>query len=243
MAKLHLDGAKVLAELLTIVIGVLMALGVGDWWEGVQERNEAARYVERLTAALESDESEFRDAANQALSVESAARQVLAVYRGADVSADAAEDFAKTVLEASWMPPATVATDTYEDLVGTGKLALLPPALREALSSYYGRVEVITEREAIFRDRLSSGYWLVPPRVLGPDLLPTTWSNATAGGDHPLAVSEAELAELIQRLRSIPELEPWVADVRHVMTQRATNYAGELAGRARALMQQLQAPG
>jgi hypothetical protein len=241
MPKLHLDGRRVLGELLTIVIGVLIALGVGDWWEGVQERSEAARYVERLTAALESDESEFRDAAMRALSVDSAALRVLAVYRGSNVSADEAEDFARAVLEASWMPPATVATDTYEDLVSTGKLALLPPALREALSAYYGRVQVITEREAIFRDRLSSGYWLVPARVLGADLLPSTWSDATASGDDTLSVSEAELAGLIQRLRSLPELDPWVADVRHVMTQRRANYAGELAGRARRLKEQLQA--
>lgn len=241
MPKLRLDWRKTTAELLIIVVGVLVALAVGDWWEGVRERAEAADYTQRLIASLESDELAFQDAANRALSVDSAALDVLAVYRGGSVSPDTAEDFARAVLEASWMPPATAATETYDDLVSTGNLALLPPDVRESLSSYYGRVKVIAEREAIFRARLASGYWLVPPRVLGAELLPTTWSDATATGDHTLSVSQADLERMIERLRELPELEPWIADVRHVMRQRMAHYSGELMGRARALRDVLQA--
>jgi hypothetical protein len=54
-------------------------------------------------------------------------------------------------------------------------------------------------------------------------------------------VSEAELERLVQRLRELPELDPWIADVRHVMTQRVASYSGELTERARALRQVLQA--
>jgi hypothetical protein len=241
MTKHRLDVRKLFAELLTIVVGVLIALAVGSWWEGVQERAEAASYKERLIAALESDEMEFAKAADRALSVDAAALEVLAVYRGKNVSPDAAEDFAMAVLAASWMPTATVATDTFEDLVSTGNLALLPPEIREALGGYYGRVKVVAEREAIFRARLASGYWQVPPRVLGAELLPTAWSDSASNGDQMLSVSEAELERLVQRLRELPELDPWIADVRHVMTQRVASYSGELTERARALRQVLQA--
>ncbi len=241
MPKLHLDGRKMIADLLTIIVGVLIALSVGSWWEGIQERAEAASYAERLVVALDFDESEFRNAGNRARSVDSAALEVLAVYRGRDVAPDDAVDFARSVLAASWMPPGTAATDTYQDLVSTGKLVLLPPEVREALSAYYGRVKLINEREAIFRARLGSGYWLVPPRVLGPELLPAIWSDAAAGGDHTIGVSAAELAQMVSRLRGLPELDPWIADVRHVMTQRVANYEGDLVVRARALKEALQA--
>jgi len=239
MPRLRLDWRKTFAELLTIVVGVLIALGAGDWWEGIRERAEAASYTERLIAALESDELEFEDAARRALSVDSAALEVLAVYRGQELSSDAAEEFARAVLEASWMPPPTLATDTYEDLVSTGRLALLPTGAREALGAYYGRVKVVEEQEAIFRARLASGYWTVPPRVLGADLLPAVWSHARAPAEQPLSVSEADLREMVRHLRQLPELEPWIADVRHVMTQRAANYSGDLAGRTETVKEAL----
>jgi hypothetical protein len=55
-------------------------------------------------------------------------------------------------------------------------------------------------------------------------------------------VSEAELAQMVQRLRALPELDPWIADVRHVMTQRVADYSEELAGRTKALKEVLRAP-
>jgi len=241
MPRLRLDWKKTFTELLTIVAGVLIALGAGDWWEGIRERAEATNYAERLIAALKSDEREFQNAAHSAASVDSAALEVLAVYRGREVSSNAAEDFARAVLEASWMPPPALATDTYDDLVSTGRLALLPTGAREALSAYYGRVKVVDEQEAIFRARLASGYWLVPPRVLGADLLPAVWSHARAPAEQPLTVSEAALREMVRRLRELPELETWIADVRHVMTQRAANYSGDLAGRTQTVREVLEA--
>ena len=240
MSGFRFDLKKTLAELVTIIAGVLIALGGGDWWEGREERAEAKSYAERLTEALESDLLAFKDVAGRAYSIDSAALQVLDVYRGQDVPETDAAEFARLVLVASWMPPAPAATDTYEDLVSTGRLALLPIEVREALRSYYGRVRVFEEREMLFRDRLASGYWLVPPRVLGPDLLPKAWTSATAKDESPLVVTKPQLEEIVRRLREIPEVSTWIADVRLVMTQRAANYSGELADRARAAQDVLQ---
>jgi hypothetical protein len=245
MATVHVDWKRALLELATIIAGVLIALAANDWRDSVRDRAEGARYQARLDDALGSDLKEYAEAAASAAAVDSAALEVLAVYRGREVPEDRAADFIADVLKASWMPPPAVSADTYNDLVTTGNLRLLPIALREGLGAYYAQVKVYQAREEIFRNRLASGYWSVPAHVLGPEVLPAAWealAGRTSGEGLDVArlgVSPGQLRAMIRRLRAIPEMEPWIADVRHVMVQREVNYGEHLSERARQVRQVL----
>ena len=106
---------------------------------------------------MASDIEQYTRAAEWAAAIDSAAVEVLAVYRGQDPAAGNGKEFVEAVLEASWMPPPAVSRDTYNDMVSTGSLGLLPVTVREAIGAYYGQAEVYADREAIFREVLTEG--------------------------------------------------------------------------------------
>lgn len=245
MSKLQIGWKRTLAELVTIVVGVLIALMANDWRDAVRDRAEARAYVARLDQAVSSDLEEYARAADWAAAVDSAAVEVLAVYRGQEVGAEDADRFVEAVLTASWMPPPAVSRDTYDDLVSTGSLALLPVTVREQVGAYYRQAQVYADREGTFKDRLIRGYWGVPPSVLGPDLLPGLWKAmaAPSPGDRQerggLNVTARQLVGVVARLRRIPDLEAQIAEVRHVMVQREVIYGDRLTAAARQLRRAL----
>jgi len=246
VSRFEIKWQRSLAELITIIVGVLIALLANDWRDTVKDRAEARAYEARLDQAVASDIEQYTRAAEQAAAIDSAAVEVLAVYRGQDPAAGDGKEFVEAVLEASWMPPPAVSRDTYDDLVSTGSLGLLPVTVREAISAYYGQAQVYADREAIFREVLTRGYWQVPAMVLGPDLLPRLWKAMAAPpqGEQQrsdgLKVTATQLDGIVERLRRIPDLETEIADVRHVMIQRQVNYVAHMTTAAKQLRQVLR---
>ena len=245
MSKFQVSWRKSLAELVTIVAGVLIALMANDWRDAARDRAEARAYEARLDQALASDLEEYARAAEWADAVDSAAVEVLSAYRGQEVPAKDGKKLIEAVLRASWMVPPTVARDTYDDLVSTGSLALLPVALRDSVGAYYRQAQLYTDREESFKDILAGGYWRVPAVVLGPDLLPRLWKAmaATPQGQQQegdtLTVTAARLNGVLTRLRRISDLETQLADVRHVMVQREVIYAVRMTTAAQRLREVL----
>lgn len=248
MHRLHVNWQKSVAELLTIAVGVLLGLAGNDWRDAARDRADARAYEARLAEAVASDLNEYAHAAAVAAAIDTAAIDVLAVYRGREVHPAQASEFLEAVLRASWMPPPALARDTYDDLVTTGGLRLLPVGMRAELARYYGQAQVYADREQSFRQTLSAGYWRVPAMVLGPELLPELWKGmAAAPADqrhvaNPPTVSAGELGEVVARLRRISNLETQIADVRHVMIQREVNYAVRMTAIAEQLHHRLAAP-
>jgi hypothetical protein len=246
VSNFHINWQKSLAELVTIILGVLIALLANDWRDALRGRAEATAYEARLDRAVASDIVQYTRTAEESAAIDSAAVAVLAVYRGRHVAAGEAKEFVEAVLKASWMPPPDVSRDTYEDLVSTGNLGLLPVTVREAVGAYYGEAQVYADREASFGEVLRKGYWRVPGMVLGPDLLPRVWkAMASAPGGHQqqsdeLRVRATQLDGIVKRLRRVPDLEAEIADVRNVMVQREVIYADRMTSAARQLRRLLQ---
>lgn len=245
MSKFQVSWRKSLAELVTIVVGVLIALMANDWRDAARDRVEAGVYGARLDQALASDLEEYARAAEWADAVDSAAVEVLSAYRRGEVPAEDGKRLIEAVLRASWMIPPSVSRDTYDDLVSTGSLALLPVAVRDEVGAYYRQAQLYTDREEIFKEILARGYWRVPAVVLGPDLLPKLWKAiaSTPQGQQQegdtLTVTTARLNDVLTRLRRISDLETQLADVRHVMVQREEIYAVRMPTAAQRLRQVL----
>lgn len=240
MSESRISWPKTLAELLTIIVGVLLALFANNWRDTVRDHAQARAYEARLEQDVASDIQQYGRAAGEAAAIDSAAVQVLAAYRGREVSPRDAGGFVEAVLRASWMPPPAVSRDTYDDLVSTGSLSLLPVGDREAVGAYYRQADVYADREALFRQILARGYWRDPASVLGPDLLPRLWKamDAARGGaadDDAVVVTASQLAAIVARLRRIPDFEAQIGDVRNVMAQREAWYATHMTAAAKKL--------
>ena len=128
---------RVLAvEFVVVVLGILGALGVDSWWEGVQERKVENRYLLRLSGDLRlSRDSLIAEIAAHRQSADST-RLVLNELRSGPNPGGA--ELLRTAIGLAtyltvWFPFHT----TYEELVSTGNLALITnDTLREALGSY-----------------------------------------------------------------------------------------------------------
>jgi hypothetical protein len=66
MARFEVKWRTTVVELLTIVVGVLIALAADDWRASVRDRAEARDYETRLAQALEADLDEYEWTAGHA---------------------------------------------------------------------------------------------------------------------------------------------------------------------------------
>ena len=86
MSESRISWRKTLAELLTIIVGVLLALFANNWRDTVRDHAQARAYEARLDQDVASDIQQYARAAGEAAAIDSAAVQVLAAYRGREVS-------------------------------------------------------------------------------------------------------------------------------------------------------------
>lgn len=250
MIETGLTWRRALGEVLIVVVGVLLALAANRWNESRIERATASASVARLRAGLASDTGEDRRAAADAMVIDSAAFYVLGVARGSAVPPNEYGRFVRMVLVASWAPRPRSSRPLFGELVATGKLALLPARLRTAIAYYYALVDAYDDREATFIEQLQRGYWTVPSRVLGPEVLPQAWQVLSSHPDpisydpspEELSLTRAKIAAMIERLRGLPELEADIAQVRHFEVQRRSIYGKRLIAAADSLQNALGRP-
>lgn len=79
MRRFQINWQKSLAELITIIVGVLIALLANDWRDMVKDRAEATAYEARLDQEVASDSAQYTRAAQRAAAIDSAAVRVLSV--------------------------------------------------------------------------------------------------------------------------------------------------------------------
>jgi hypothetical protein len=132
---------KVCLEFLTIIAGVLCALGVDAWYQSRVELVRAHDYEERITADL----GDARDALEFELtSVErklAAAANAAALFDRLSSAGDSAW-LVMHVYNAGKDNRSAIERSTYDDLVATGGLALIAsPERRQAIQTAYRTIE------------------------------------------------------------------------------------------------------
>lgn len=248
MAFVDLDWRRGLAELLVIVTGVMIALAADRWRESQRDEHRTASYVARLKADVEADIAAFATTVEWAGAIDESCLYVLDVYRGTNPSAETADLFAYHLFRASWNLRGHTASGTYQDLVSTGNLALLPVQLRPQVTDYYTvRDYYVLDRVESFADDARTGYWRVPDIVLGPLLGPEIWRRiqGTPPDHQPTTrgelLGEDDLEDAVEKLRDIDDLETSLAEVRRQMAQRQIIFGERLPRAARTLLQSLEA--
>lgn len=137
-------------EFVVIVVGVLVALGLESWWQGQQDLELEAEYIEALQ----------QEARRNLASVESVS-DVSELKRGwlerariifdTGLVADSAGIFLEGILQGSGVPVVPQVSDAvFQDLLSTGRLGLIRDDLkRRTIVRMYAFIETMLER----RDR------------------------------------------------------------------------------------------
>jgi hypothetical protein len=139
-------------ETLIIVVGVLLAISVNDYWTERQERTLELDYLQRLRADIQSDYDYANEYLNRRWTRKLAALNAIApVVRGQAPIPQEIEAFLIEVTMAASggvSPSNWVASTTYEDLAVTGNLRLIKKGeIRRMLSDYYRGAEDFVNRQ------------------------------------------------------------------------------------------------
>jgi hypothetical protein len=227
------------AELLIIVIGIVLALAVDRWADERRDATVAHEYIARLKNDIAIDLAAYADTVTWSRSIDASAQYVLDVYRGRNPPPMEYDQFALHIYRASWAAMGRPTSTTYDDLISTGNISLLPVDVRDAITKYYGIKSTYANRMKLLEETAMKGYWRVPAAVFGPDLAPSVW--LAIQGRNPdfitepgsLGIDEDGIGRIADALRAIDNLEYLLAEIRHQMAQRTILFGERLPKAAR----------
>ena len=137
---------RLLAEFAVIVIGVLVALAVDQWRQGLDERQLEDEYAARLLEDLRSDTSDYNRLLGDAFLTKR--DFLLALSRGEVPSSGADElELAAHLDESTWGGLVEARDAAFSEMVSSGRIGLLASEeLRSALANYYADHGFLSER-------------------------------------------------------------------------------------------------
>lgn len=164
-----------LGETLVIVLGVLIALGIDDFWSERQEQQLELQYLRRIHAEVNADRDFIENFIDVTVGRKLAALDAIApVVRGQEPLPVDVESFLRNValgglggVSASyWAQNAT-----FEDMKSTGNLRLIQDAsLRSSIARYYYDFEQLRTRSSDRTTRYAEFVHSVLPAELRNDL-------------------------------------------------------------------------
>lgn len=198
---------RALGEFAVIVLGVLTALLAESFMTDVREASEADSYRARLAADLAADVQNLRQiTAFYARSQDSGAKVM--AWIDSEPNGIGLADLLAHVFNAASRHPIVISRDTWDDLVSTGKVALLEENERISLSSFYR----ISELYIADLGQIPDGYRMAVWGLLPADRAGVLWEQCTlydslASELPPCeAASEWDPGPALSELRRVPGL-------------------------------------
>lgn len=176
---------RVVLELLVVVFGILIAVGVDRWNQGRQERIAGERYVQALAEDLGADTAYLGRLIRIYHAREGAAQRVLdAMESDATFDGDPAA-LASDINTAGYVTSFKANDFTYRELLSTGGLGLIEdPDHKRALVAYYQNVEFKAQFNSLWNETPRGFYRPeVRARITPADWVAIETSELGAGGD------------------------------------------------------------
>jgi hypothetical protein len=162
-----------------------------------------------------------------------AARSVLRVARGDVPPGTAGLDIARALVRAGFVADVTLVRETWDDIVGTGRLRILrDDDLRRRLGSFFRLTDRLRGFGADWVDQ-AGAYQLVVTRILGPEVTEAVYLELIYRSETSATVSP-DLRELVGDLRTDPDLLPALSPLLVINPVAAQSYES-LADQAREL--------
>jgi hypothetical protein len=150
MKKHHWGG--VLIELVIVIVGVFIGLQVNNWNQARSEARLGQDYVKRLTRDLQENLTGLRAEIAYYSAVLESVQKTDELLQAADPDPRALVTSAYRATELNYIAPVRA---TWDEVVSSGHLGLLPPAAAESgLSQYYA----FDTAQDIYRMGLNSAY-------------------------------------------------------------------------------------
>ncbi len=129
--------ARILTELLVVVVGVLLALAADRWNQARSERALEAAYLERFTEEIQADSTSAAQYLVRRPSIISGIDTLIAFVDGADAPPNLVATLTSVSGELSLPPPVA-----WIEIQATNALAVISdPDIRAALTGYYATRE------------------------------------------------------------------------------------------------------
>ena len=136
------DWFAVFVELLVVIVGILLALQVGQWAQGREERRLERVYLQRLKEDLTIERSEMDAAEHFANARIEAARLLGRLTEEPSLAAEQPARMPWAVETASWRSFPKINAYVYHELQSTGRFALIrSEKLRRKLAEHYAAFE------------------------------------------------------------------------------------------------------
>ena len=164
-----------LSETLVVILGVLIALGLNDYWEFRQEKSLELEYLRRIQMDIGADIELIDQFGKHLLVRKMAALDAIApVVRGKVPVPEDIESFLKSVSLGALggaAPTRWTTNTTFEDLKSTGNLRLIRDAdLRRKIARYYEEFEEFHTRTRDRKTEYAKTVWSVMPAELREDI-------------------------------------------------------------------------
>lgn len=205
MAQRQIPWRTLGVEFLVIVSGVLIALAVDRGVQGIDDGALEQSYLEALLDEFEqgADNTEFAVGFIQdRMSMIDVLVQ--AIETGSVPDSTTAEGLARSIELAGWHPGVTFPRVTWEDLINTGRLALITNAeVRRELADFYIELDFVRELDKNWQGWMEpvqreSGHFLTPQQRLA--------ISRTMFGTPVPTTGLPSVATLVERLQERPEM-------------------------------------
>jgi hypothetical protein len=178
LTMLHKSGSKLrwlLSETLVVILGVLIALGLNDYWTLRQEKTLELEYLRRIQKDIGSDIELIDQYGKRLLERKMKALDAIApIVRGNAPVPEDVESFLRNVSLGALggaAPTNWTTNTTFEDLKSTGNLRLIRNAdLRRKITRYYKEFEEFHTRTHDRKTKYAKTVWSVMPAELREDM-------------------------------------------------------------------------
>jgi len=198
---------RVLGELVIVVVGVLIALGVGNWNAGRKELDQESKYLSGILLDLRSDSAAFTYRMSTAARGLEVADRLMELRRDPESTA-APDSLAIWFFRAAFIDNFQVLDHTYREILGAGGLGLIRnEGLRRQVADYYRGIESAEFFTEYYKGE-ESDYWdVLAARLAVDDFEAISRSELGPGRLSP--------TRLLDRLRSDDEIANAILMNRH----------------------------
>jgi hypothetical protein len=236
--KFKLDWSYAVGELIIVTLGVLVALGINQWQQDLDDRELELEYVERLIQDLTLDIAAVSSIMTETEARAGYGRIVLAAY-DSKRRANSPTDFVRAVEFGNYFSYPSYSTATIDDLMSTGNLRLIEnPELKEVISRYYSTIKWTEQFRELYRPTQLTLLLLIP-EFLKLDLRYALFQEGIVVSCGPtlscdrgipwaptkLVVTEVEGDRVLERLLSRPEARPLYANMARIQGNHFANLA------------------